>query len=99
MSVQQVILNLISGISDPADRMEIARTINMIYQAFISGRANEDEVRRDLLDIVKTVLKYKDPFLPKEEIDKRANEIVNNLMLSFKLRKFGRSGFKKYFRF
>ncbi len=99
MSVTSIILSLIDGIEDPADRIEIARTINLIYQAFSKGQATEEEVRKDLLDIVKTVLRIKNPLLPKEEINQRANEIVENLLLAFKPRRFGRHTFRKYVSF
>ena len=82
-SLQQAILNLVSGIDDASMRMEIARTINYLFAVYMEG-GNEAEVRKSLEDVARTVVKIKFPELPPEEQKKLVKDLAEMVMDAFR---------------
>jgi len=85
MSYQSIVLDLLSGIDDPALRMNISQTLYYLKGVFSTGRVPEDQIRDDIYDVVKTVLEFKNPFSSPDEIDKEAKQVVEKIMLAIKL--------------
>jgi len=68
MSLQAKILSLISGISDTVVRVDVASTINFLYEVYASGRAKGEEVRRELYAVCSDVVSGVHPELSEEEL-------------------------------
>jgi len=85
MGLSTKIANLLSGISDPTTRIDIASTINYLFSIYSSGKANENEIRDALYEILTDVLRATHPELVEEEIKKKARTLVEDLMQSFRM--------------
>jgi len=96
MSLQVKILNLISGIDDPSDRMYISSTINYISQLYADGHITESEVRDSLYEIFIDVLKAKNPELIEEEVKKKAKELVEEFIRAFRLESIARRTYARF---
>ncbi len=83
-TVQQVILNLISGIDDTEVRMEIARTLMYLSYVYASGRADEREVAQSVYEVVETVVKMKHPELDPDERRRIAKQLAEEVMDAFR---------------
>jgi len=96
MALQVKILSLISGIDDPAVRMDISATVNYLLQVYTSGRVKEDEVRDSLYEVFVDVLRVKSPELTDEEIKKKARELVEEFIASFRLESMTRRTYARF---
>lgn len=85
MSLQSKILDLLSGIVDPSERIYISTTINYLLSVYTSGGAREDEVRDALFEVCYTVLRGKMLDVPDEEVKKRAAQLSNEFFALFGL--------------
>lgn len=85
MSLQLKILNLISGITDPKIRIDVASTINFLYNVYVDGRAGEEEVLSDLHNICRDVLTYTYPLLGVDEIEAKSREMAEDFLREFKV--------------
>jgi len=61
MSLQAKILSLLSGITDPALRMDIASTINFFSQLYESGEVDENRIRNELWEVCFNVIRSMHP--------------------------------------
>lgn len=84
MRLRDVIIELLSGIDDPAIRMDVANTITFLANVYRSGRAEEAEILNDLREIAITVLALKEPNLSTDELRDKAYEIADKMMRSIK---------------
>lgn len=96
MSLQAKILNLLSGISDPGIRMEISKTIFYLYNVYVSGGAPEEEIRNDLREICTLVISEKEPMLSPDELKKKVDKMVDELIRAFKLESMTRRTMLKF---
>jgi len=85
MSLQQKILTLISGIPDPATRVDIATTINYLFQLYVGGHINEDQVRTELYNVCYSVIGATYPDLTEDEVRKKANQLSDEFMRVFRI--------------
>ncbi len=85
MTVQALIMSLISGIDDARTRIEIARTLHFLHEVYKTGKAPENEIRKSLFEVALTVIKYKNPDMTDEEAKEKANEWADKLMREFKM--------------
>jgi hypothetical protein len=85
MSLMQKVQALISGIDDVRVRMEVASTIRFLADLYSNGRAGEDEIRKDLLEICTDVLRLSNPDLLDEEIAERAKILADEIFQSMRL--------------
>jgi len=85
VSLQAIVLSLISDIDDPAVRMDISSTIYFLRDVYLDGKLGEEELRKELREIVNTVLSATHPELLPEERKKRVDDLVNQLMRAIKL--------------
>jgi hypothetical protein len=76
---------LIAGISDPKVRIDIASTINHLKNLFSHGAISEDQLMGDLKEICATVIEMANPLLPREEVMKRAEAVVEDLVKAMKV--------------
>ena len=96
MSLQAKILNLLSGISDPGIRMEISKTIFYLYNVYVSGSVPEEEIRNDLREICTLVISEKEPTLSPDELKKKVDKMVDDLIRAFKLESMTRRTMLKF---
>lgn len=96
MVLEQKIMNLISGITDPAIRLEIARTIVFLFEVWTMGKVREEEIMRDLKDIAYTVITYKNPLLTEDEARRKAEDLAKDIFRVFRLESMYRTSFVRY---
>jgi len=85
MSLSQKVLALVAGIDNPKVRFDIMSTVNFLFNLFISGRVNEEQLRGDLFEICLSVLTESSPELTEEEIRKRASMLADELVRTMKI--------------
>jgi hypothetical protein len=85
MSLSQKVLALVSGIGDPRVRIDIMSTINFLFDLYVSGRINEDQLRTDLFDICQTIVSECNHELLEDEVRKRASVLVDELVRTMKV--------------
>jgi len=85
VSLQAKILSLISGITDPTARIDIASTINYLFQIWIGGHAQEKEIRSSLFEVCFDVISGTHPELTEEEVRRISNNMTNEFMRLFKI--------------
>jgi len=85
MSLQAKILSLLSGIDDPATRIDIASTIRYLFEVYVHGQASDADVKRSLVEICTDVLMYSHPELTPPEIKKKSEELAEEFMRAFRI--------------
>jgi len=85
MSLQQKILTLIGGIPDPATRVDIATTVNYLFQLYVGGHINEETARTELYNVCHDVISITYPDLTEEEVRKKANQLAEEFMKVFRV--------------
>ena len=90
MSVALKVKALIAALPDPASAMNVASTINFLFNLFSNGKINEEDLRRDLRDICSTVMNITNPDLSEEEIRKRVEVVVDELVEAMKVESLSR---------
>jgi hypothetical protein len=85
MSLQAKIMTLLSGISDPVVRIDIATTINYLFSVYASGRSNENEIRDALYDVLLDVVRATHPDLIEEDVRKKSANLADEFIRAFKL--------------
>ena len=85
MSLQQKILNLISGLPEASMRVDVASAINYIFNLYISGHINEDQARQSLYEISSDVIRFTYADLTEDEVRKKANQLTEEFMRAFKV--------------
>jgi len=85
LSLQSKILNLLSGITDPTMRVDIASTINYLFSLYSSGAINEGEVKDSLYEICLDVISVMHPELLEEEVRKKSRVLVDEFIRAFRL--------------
>jgi len=96
MSLQSKILDLISGITDPSDRIYISSTINYLLSVYASGNASEDAVRDALFDVCYNVLRVKMYDSPDEEVRKKAAMLSDEFIRLFGVESVLRRTMKRF---
>lgn len=85
MSLQALIVSLISGIRDPTTRVDIASTINYLFDIYTAGYENEGEIRNSLYDLCLTVVRFKFPDLTEEECREKAMDLTEEFLRAFRI--------------
>lgn len=85
MSLQAKIMSLISGITDPGMRVDVASTINYLFNVYCAGHADENEVRGALYEICYDVISATHPELTEEEVRDKSEAMAEEFIRSFKL--------------
>ena len=96
MSLQAKILNLLSGINDPTVRMDVASTVNYLFNLYCGGHANESEIRDALYDVCLNVVRAMHPELTEEEVRKKSRTMVEEFIGAFKLESTRRRMFSRF---
>jgi len=96
LSLRNKILNLLADISDPKRRIEYARTIYYLYNVFLSGGANEAEIKRALYDIAYHVIDERNPLLDEETKKAKAKDFAEDIYKAFIAESLGRIIRRKY---
>lgn len=84
-TVQQVILNLISGLDDATLRMEVARTMMYLFHVYTSGQVDESQIKQSVMEVVRDVIKYLHPELAPEELKRIVGEKTEEIMHAFRM--------------
>jgi len=90
LSVALKVKTLMAALPDPASAMNVASTINFLFNLFSNGKINEEDLRRDLRDICRTVLNITNPDLTEEDVRKRVEVVVDELVESMKIESLSR---------
>mgnify|MGYP000719327481 FL=1 len=85
MSVRAKILNLLSGITDPTIRVDVASTIYYLMDIYASGSAKEGEIKQSLFEICFDVIRATRPDLIEEEARQEAQKMADELMSAFRM--------------
>lgn len=85
MSLRDLILSLISEVPETENRMGISATIYLLRDAYMHGRASEDEIKDALRDVVDAVISMTEPLLEPEEKKKKIEKWVNQLIGAIKM--------------
>jgi len=85
MSLQAKILSLISGITDPTMRIDVASTINYLFQIWLGGNVREEEIRGSLFEVCFDVISGVHPELTEEEVRGIASDMTKEFMRIFKV--------------
>ena len=96
MSWRDILLELISDITDPQERLDIIRTINYILMQYENGEIDYDAAKGDIAMVVRDVLMDKDPTLDEEEATQRAIEYAERLLRKYRVRSMFRRARKRY---
>jgi endonuclease III len=96
MSVANLITTLISGIRDPATRMDVASTINYLLDLYSSRMITDEEVEESIRDICRDVLTATMIKASKEEINKKIDEFTFEFIKAFKVASLGRRAMSRY---
>ena len=96
MSWRDILLELISDITDPQERLDIIRTINYILMQYENGEIDYDSAKGDIAMVVRDVLMDKDPTLDEEEATQRAIEYAERLLRKYRVRSMFRRARKRY---
>jgi hypothetical protein len=81
---------LISGLSDPRVRIDVAQTINFLFGVYCQGKVKEDEVRGDLYEICHTVVRESNPLIAEDEVRVRAEALTDDFLRTFKVQSLNR---------
>ena len=76
---------LLAGISDPKTRIDVATSINYLYNLFSHGVISEDQLRSDLKEICASVIEASNPLLVEEEVIQRAEAVAEDLVKTMKV--------------
>jgi len=85
VSLQSLILSLISEIKDPAIRNDIASTIYFIRDLYMDNKINDEQLQSDLTEIIDTVVSAVYPDLIGEAKLKKVEELTQQFMRAIKL--------------
>ena len=85
MSLSQMVLALLSKITDPKTRIDLMTTINYLKNVYMSGRGSDEEIKKDLRDVAAEIIRLSNPDLLEEEIAPRAEVVAEELFRRFKL--------------
>jgi len=83
-SLQEKIRDLVSGIDDPASRMEVARTIQLLFETFSTGQTSTEEIQEALVDVVHDTLAWIHPEMAEEELRNTSEKLADEFMRIFK---------------
>ncbi|MEM2832710.1 MAG: hypothetical protein QXT16_08705 [Candidatus Caldarchaeum sp.] len=90
MTLAEEILNLLSGITDPAMRMDVNTTIHFLGEMFCIGKVDEDKLRSELRQICEDVIAYSYPDLTDEDIKAKAEEFTDRLVREIRVENVAR---------
>jgi len=85
VSLQAKILSLIAGITDPVVRVDVASTINFLFDVYAGGGIKEDELRSELYSICVDVISGVHPELTEEEVRRISRTTAEEFMRIFKV--------------
>jgi hypothetical protein len=80
VSLQELILDLVKGFTDPEDRIGIAMTINYLRDLYIDGKIDYNELKKEIHDVLLQVIMRKNPTLTFQDADSKAKELTEQFM-------------------
>jgi len=96
VSLQAKILSLLEGVVGIGDRIGIAGSILYIGDLYMNGYLNEDKARTEIYDICFSVIKATNYNLTEEEVRKKANRMVEEIMMAIKLEGIRKRTFTRF---
>jgi len=96
VSLEAKVFQLVSKLRDPTMRIDVASSIKFLADVYRLGRANEEDIFNDLMDICMTVYKETEPDLSDEEVRDKAEDTAKDLMRIIKITGVTRRVSQKY---
>jgi len=84
LSLQAKILSLIADITDPTVRIDIASTVNYLFQVWTGGGVEERDIRSSLFEVCYDVISGTHPDLTEEEVRRISNDMADDFMRIFR---------------
>jgi len=85
MSLQSKILSLLSGVTDVTLRMDVASTINYLFQLYEAGEIEEQRIRRELWGVCYDVVRALHPELTDSEVKDESSKLEDEFIKIFRL--------------
>jgi len=85
MTLWSKIRSLISGIGDSRVRVDIASSINFLFDLFRHGQITEEQLKKELTNICRSVIEITNPLIPEDEVSMRAEVIADDLIRTMKV--------------
>jgi len=80
MSILRLVNDLLAGMVDLRTKLDVAATINFLYNMYRIGRIDRETLRGELEEIVSTILRLRYPNMSDEEMQARMESIVGSFM-------------------
>jgi len=80
MSILRLVNDLLAGMGDLRTKLDVAATINFLYNMYRIGRIDRETLRGELEEIVSTILRLRYPNMSDEEMQARMESIVGSFM-------------------
>jgi len=85
MATSDIINELLKDITDPTIRVDFVATFGLIKEAYVSGRIDDDKVKRYLMELVVDVLMLKNPDATIESIKEEAEMWTQRIYSVFRI--------------
>lgn len=85
MSLPALVLSLIAEIRDPTLRTDVAGTIYFLRDLYVDGRIGEEELAREVRDVVRMVVAATRPDLPPPQVEEVSAEIAGQIVAAIKM--------------
>jgi hypothetical protein len=86
MSLQDLLIKLLDGITDAPTRADVAATISLILENYMLGKIDDNKVKAYLRELVMDVLMTKNPFKSAEELKDEVNRWVESLYRAIRIK-------------
>ncbi|MEM2259994.1 MAG: hypothetical protein QXY65_02890 [Candidatus Methanomethylicaceae archaeon] len=96
MSVNNLIMTLLSGVKDVTQRVDIATTIRYFLDLYSMGGISEEDLRKALYEVCFDVLSFTIAELTTEEIKEKAKNMTEEFIKAFKVESIMRRAMSKY---
>jgi hypothetical protein len=90
MPILALVNEMLADMTDVRTKLEIANTINFLYNIFSTGKITEEQLRADLKEIVTVLVENRYPEMTDEEKRQKIEEIVGMFMRQIKLETLAR---------
>ena len=87
MTWQRVVLELLDGIEDPEERIDMMSTIAYIMHLLEEGEIAEEQAAEDIADVVADALRIKNPLASGEELREEARRLAEAIIRAWRASK------------
>jgi len=87
---QAKVLKVLEGITDPELRINVSSTVFFLLDVYATGKVDENEIKRDLTDIFKDVIAYKNPGMPPPQVLEEAKKVAEDVLRDARILRMAR---------